>query len=87
MPDSTKARKCRQKREAVQGVLFFAAVRIAAGGILLWGSSLAPEFGWLQILLGVLALMVGVPVLFAGIAFKERWKEIEGGELDAAAEY
>lgn len=79
--------KRQRKREAVQGVLFFAVLRIAAVVILLWSISLAQTPPWLQLLLGILALVMGLPVLFVGPTLKQRWKEIEGGEQDAAAQY
>lgn len=87
MPDDIEARRRRQKREAVQGVLLFAGLRTASVVVLLWSASLVPQLRWLQVILGVLALAVGAPVLFVGVTLKQRLKEIEGGESDAAAQY
>ena len=87
MPNDTELRKRRLKREAVQGVLLFTALRLAAVIVLLWSISLIPEFPWLQVILGILTLIVGVPVLFVWPTLKQRFQEIEGGEFDAAAKY
>lgn len=87
MPGDIEARRRRQKREAVQGVLLFAGFRTASVVVLLWSASLVPQLRWLQVILGVLALAVGAPVLFVGVTLKQRLKEIEGGESDAAAQY
>ena len=87
MPGDIEARRRRQKREAVQGVLLFARLRTASVVVLLWSASLVPQLRWLQVILGVLALAVGAPVLFVGVTLKQRLKEIEGGESDAAAQY
>ena len=47
MPSDIEQRRRRQKREAVQGVLLFAALRLAGVIVLLWSISLVPEFPWL----------------------------------------
>lgn len=87
MPGDIEQRRRRQKREAVQGVLLFAALRLAGVIVLLWSISLVPELPWLQVILGILTLVTGVPVLFMWAALKQRFQEIEGGEFDAAAKY
>ena len=87
MPNDIEQRRRRQKREAVQGVLLFAALRLASVIVLLWSISLIPELPWLQVILGILTLIVGVPVLFVWPILKQRFQEIEGGELDAAGQY
>ena len=87
MPCDIEQRRRRQKREALQGVLLFAALRLAGVIVLLWSISLVPEFPWLQAVLGILTLIVGVPALFVWAALKQRFQEIEGGEFDAAAKY
>ena len=48
MPSDIEQRRRRQKREAVQGALLFAALRLAGVIVLLWSISLVPEFPWLQ---------------------------------------
>ena len=87
MPGDIEARKRAQKRQAVQGAVLFAGLRTASVVVLLWSASLVPQLRWLQVILGVLALAVGAPVLFVGVTLKQRLKEIEGGESDAAAQY
>ena len=87
MPGDIEARKRAQKRQAVQGAVLFAGLRTASVVVLLWSASLVPRLRWLQVILAVLALAVGVPVLFVGATLKQRFKEIEGGEQDAAAQY
>lgn len=87
MPSGTELGKRRQKREAVQGVLFFAAMRLAAALVLLWSISLIPSLPWLQAVLGLMTVVTVAPVLFAGVTLKQRFQEIEGGESDAAAQY
>jgi len=87
MPNDIEQRRRSQKREAVQGVLLFAALRLASVIVLLWSISLIPELPWLQVILGILTLIVGVPVLFIWPTLKQRFQEIEGGEFDAAAKY
>ena len=87
MPSDIEQRRRRQKREAVQGVLLFAALRLAGVIVLLWSISLVPEFPRLQAVLGILTLVIGAPVLFIWPTLKQRFQEIEGGEFDAAAKY
>ena len=87
MPNDIEQRRRSQKREAVQGGLLFAALRLAGVIVLLWSISLVPELPWLQVILGILTLIVGVPVLFVWPILKQRFQEIEGGEFDAAAKY
>ena len=87
MPNDTELKKQRQKREAVQGILFFSAMRIAAVILLLWSISLTADFPCLQAILLILMLAVGIPVLFVGTVLRQRFQEIEGGEFDAAAKY
>ena len=87
MPNDIEQRRRSQKREAVQGVLLFAALRLAGVIVLLWSISLVPEFPWLQAVLGILTLVIGAPVLFIWPTLKQRFQEIEGGEFDAAAKY
>ena len=83
MPKSTKARK----REAVRGVVFFGLIQLAciAGFSTLCFIPGLPF--WAAALFGVLAVLCGLPLFPAIAVLKQRFKEIEGGELDAAAQY
>lgn len=74
----------------VKGAAFFALVQLAMALLLLWGrSQLAGLEGldWLRLLLLILAVgdLVTIPAVW--IVLKQRMKEIEGGELDAARKY
>ena len=86
MPIGTDQKR-RKKWEAVRGAALFAAIRIAAVILLLGCASLAPELGWLQGIAGGLALILVIPIPLMGITIRQRFREIEGGELDAAAKY
>ena len=87
MLGSTKSDKCARKCGAVLGVLGFAALQLASAAILAWCAGLIPELPWLQWVLRALALLSVVPLPFAAVVLKQRFKEIEGGESDAAAQY
>ena len=86
-PESIDARKARRKREAVRGVLLFALLQIGcvvAFASLCWIPGL-PR--WLFYLFAALAILCLLPLLGAVKALRQRFKEIEGGELDAAGQY
>ena len=77
-------------RHTPKGAAFFALVQLAMALLLLWGrSQLAGLEGldWLRLLLLILAVgdLVTIPAVW--IVLKQRMKEIEGGELDAARKY
>ena len=85
MPSSTKTRR---KREALWGAVFFALIQLVTAAVLVWGASLVPEqMKWLQWILWALAALSVLPLPFVGVALRQRWLEIEGGESDAAAQY
>ena len=76
--------------EAIKGGDFFALVQLGLDLLLLWGRyQLAGLEGldWLRLLLLILAVgdLVTIPAVW--IVLKQRMKEIEGGELDAARKY
>ena len=73
------------KREAVRGAVVYCLVQLLTVLVLL-GLRLVTQ-GWLDTLLLVLAAadLAAVPPVF--IVLKQRMKEIEGGELDAAGKY
>lgn len=87
MPESTDRKKRLRRREAIHGALFFAAVRLVFAAVLAWCAWLVPEPRWLRLLLGVLAVFSVASIPFVGITLRQRLKEIEGGEQDAAAQY
>lgn len=85
-PENIEAAQKARKRDA----LWSAALHILTQGLaalfLLWLGT-RTERGWLNglfLLLAALSL-VGIPPIF--VVLKQRFKEIEGGELDAAGKY
>ena len=87
MPESIEEKKRRRRREAVRGVALFALLQaacVAGFAALCWIPDL-PK--WLFWFFAVLAALCVVPMLIALVALRQRFKEIEGGELDAASQY
>lgn len=85
--ESIEEKKAKRKKEAVYGILGFAALQVVCAGA--FGSLCfipdAPKgVFWCFLVLAVICLLLIVPALFA---LKERFKEIEGGEMDAAGKY
>ena len=81
MPKNIDPGQRAQKKDARKGAAFFALVQLAMALLLLWG------LDWLRLLLLILAVgdLVTIPAVW--IVLKQRMKEIEGGELDAARKY
>ncbi len=87
MPVSTESRKRRRRRQAVLGVLTFLLFQAACAALfaaLCFIPDLPRRAFWL---FAALSGACGLPVIPALVVLKERFKEIEGGESDAAAEY
>ena len=87
MPKNIDPGQRAQKKDARKGAAFFALVQLAMALLMLWGrSQLAGLEGldWLRLLLAV-GDLVTIPAVW--IVLKQRMKEIEGGELDAARKY
>lgn len=85
MPAGTDKR--RQKREAVRGVLLFGLIQLACT-LCIGALCFIPELPrWGFWLFAGLAALCAALILPALMVLKERFQEIEGGELDAAAEY
>jgi fatty acid desaturase len=87
MHESIEEKKRRRRREAVRGVALFALLQaacVAGFAALCWIPDL-PK--WLFWIFAALAALCVVPVLMALVALRQRFKEIEGGELDAASQY
>ena len=85
--ENFKGQKAKRKKEAVYGILGFAALQIvcaAAFGSLCFIPDLPKGLFWCFLALAVVCLLLIAPAL---CVLKDRFKEIEGGELDAAAEY
>ena len=88
MPKNIDPGQRAQKKDARKGAAFFALVQLAMALLLLWGrSQLAGLEGldWLRLLILAVGDLVTIPAVW--IVLKQRMKEIEGGELDAARKY
>lgn len=85
--ESIKETKAKRKKEAVYGILGFAALQIVcavAFGSLCFIPNIPKGVFWCFLVLAVICLLLIVPALRV---LKERFKEIEGGELDVAGKY
>ena len=79
--------KRRRRREAVRGVAIFGVFQLACAALLA-ALCFIPELpGWCVVLFGVLAAGCLLSIIGAAAVLRQRFEEIEGGELDAAAEY
>ena len=86
-PENIDDRKARRKRSSVRGVLLFALLQLACA--VCFGSlCFIPDIPkWLFVFFLVLAIFCIILILPAILVLRERFKEIEGGELDAAGKY
>ena len=86
-PENIEACKARRKRDAVRGVVIFALFQLvtaACFGALCFIPDSPRGLNVLWLVLAGICLLTILPAVYL---LKERFKEIEGGELDAAAEY
>ena len=84
---SIEGRKVKRRKEAVHGVVFFGLLQLATA-ICLGALCFVPGAPrWLVLLFGALAVLCLLLIVPAVLVLKERFKEIEGGELDAAGQY
>lgn len=85
--ESIKEKHAKRKKEAVYGVLGFSLLQLICGasfGCL----CLIPELpGWLFVCFLMLAIFCILLILPAWGMLRMRFKEIEGGEWDAAGQY
>ncbi|MDD6966260.1 MAG: hypothetical protein PUK18_01975 [Firmicutes bacterium] len=84
MPKNTNPPK---KRDALKGACFYTLLCLAGPGMLLYLRRWYFPEGFLSALLLIVSLLDLGLIIPIWISFKERIKEIEGGEEDAAAEY
>ena len=85
--ESIEEKKAKRKKESVYGVLCFAGLQVvcaAAFGSLCFIPDVPRGVFWCFLVLAVLCLLLIVPAL---LVLRTRFKEIEGGELDAAGQY
>lgn len=84
---SNEDKRRRQRRQAVLGVVMFTLLQAACAAVFA-ALCLIPDLPrWAFRLFAALAGLCGLLVIPALVVLKERFKEIEGGESDAAAEY
>ncbi len=76
-----------RRRDAVRGALFFVLIQCFAAGVLIWACLLPNMPGWAAGLFAFLAAAVLASLFPAFWVLKERFQEIEGGELDDAGQY
>lgn len=80
-------RKARLKKESVYGILIFVALQLICAvsfGSLCFIPDAPTWLFWTFLGLAVFCLLLVIPAL---IVLKQRFKEIEGGEWDAAGKY
>ena len=85
--ESIEARKARRKREAVQGILFFGLIQVVTAAAFLMCIWLPDMPRWVAWMFGACALICVLTMLPALAALRQRFQEIEGGELDEACKY
>ena len=86
-PESIEASKAARKREAVRGVILFALLQ-GACAVGFWALGWIPGLpGWCRGLFWILALGSLALLVPAALVLKARFREIEGGEADAARKY
>lgn len=86
-PKNIEERKAKRKKSAVLGVVFFVILQLASA-ICLGALCLIPGLPrWCFILFGALAALCILLIFPAIWVLKERFREIEGGELDEAGQY
>jgi len=85
--ESIKQAQARRKKEAVLGIGWFVLIQLVCTVCFASLCFIPDAPVWVVVLFAVLAAVCILLLLPALWALRARWKEIEGGELDAAAEY
>ena len=86
-PESIEEERCRKKREARRGVLFLGAILLPlTAGLLVpcFLPDMPVAAKWICAVSAAGCMLLFLPALWA---LKQRYREIEGGESDAAAQY
>ncbi len=86
-PKNIEAVKAGRKRDAVRSVALFAILQSGMAAFMVWLCFLPDCPRWASVLFGVIAALSLGMIIPALLLLKQRFKEIEGGEQDAAAEY
>ena len=87
MQESIEARRRSRKRAAVVGVAVFIAFQAAMAALFGWMCFLPGMPGWCVVLFGALTVVSIALIVPALLVLRGRFREIEGGELDAAGKY
>lgn len=77
----------RDKKAAVIGVAFFAGLQLVCAASFASLCFIPDAPVWLAVLFGLLAAGCLLLIIPALVVMKQRFAEIEGGELDEASEY
>lgn len=87
MQKNIEDRKKQQKKDAIRGVALFGVLQ-AACVVCFIALCLIPDLPrWAVILFAALAIASAAPMIAALVVLKQRFHEIQGGELDAARQY
>lgn len=87
MQKSIEERMKRQKKDAIRGVVLFALLQVVTAAAFI-ALCLIPDLpGWAVVLFAALAVISVIPLVIALVVLKQRFDEIQGGELDAARQY
>ena len=87
MQKSIEQRKREHRKGAVVGAIFFSVIQLLSAVFFAALCAIPDLPGWavgLFLVLAVLSVLLIFPVL---VLLKQRFKEIEGGELDEAGQY
>ena len=81
------ANRERRKKDAVRGVLLFGFLQVITA-VCFGAMCFIPDIpGWLGLVFGGLAVACLLLLIPAFVVLKQRFEEIEGGELDEAGQY
>lgn len=86
-PENIKEKHAKRKREAAWGVFWFGLIQVLVAAMFVAFCFIPDLPKWLMVCFVVFAVLCLAAILPAVQVLKARWKEIEGGELDAAAKY
>ena len=87
MPANTEDRRSRCRRQAVLGVILFGLLQLACGAVFAALCLIPGLPRWAVVLFAALTAFFVVLMIPALVVLRERFTEIEGGELDEALKY